>query len=218
MCLGLFLVSCGKSGDQPADLSRYYFPLDAFPPEGMTYTYRNLADPMAGPEIWKYRKKADHVLESINYGSRQEVVQKQYDHIVSNGVVTDSLFLFFEDSTGGNQLRAVNVLSPNRFPFQPGDTSRVWLTKLEWWQPDDSLHVVLERRRRFIEHTTWTDHGKAIPAVRFKTEDAFETERDGWTSSAWTGEEVYALDIGLVYYRRKISDQLSLEFELASRK
>jgi hypothetical protein len=60
--------------------------------------------------------------------------------------------------------------------------------------------------------------GKSIPAVRFTTEDTFETEKDGWTSSAWTGEEIYAKGIGLVYYRRKFSPQLSIEFELESRK
>ena len=66
-------------------------------------------------------------------------------------------------------------------------------------------------------HTTWMDHGKSIDAIRFKTEDKFETEQEGWTTSAWTGEEIYALDIGLVHYRRDISDKLHLEFNLESR-
>ena len=57
-------------------------------------------------------------------------------------------------------------------------------------------------------------NGKSIPAIRFSTDDTFETERDGWTSTTWSGEEIYARGIGLVYYRRKISDQLSLEFSL----
>jgi len=34
----------------------------------------------------------------------------------------------------------------------------------------------------------------------------------------WTGEEVYARDIGLIYYQRDISASMRLEFELASRK
>ncbi|MFZ1561631.1 MAG: hypothetical protein WAT37_16975 [Saprospiraceae bacterium] len=108
----------------------------------------------------------------------------------------------------------VKILSPHRLPFQPGDSTKVWLTHLEWNQPLDSLHIVLQRRRRFVGDITWEMDGKSIPAIRFRTEDTFETERDGWTSSTWSGEEIYARGIGLVYYRRKISDMLSLEFEL----
>jgi hypothetical protein len=43
----------------------------------------------------------------------------------------------------------VRVLSANRFPFDATDSTKVYLTRLEWWQPEDSLHVILERRRRF---------------------------------------------------------------------
>jgi hypothetical protein len=46
-----------------------------------------------------------------------------------------------------------------------------------------------------------------------RTEDTFETESVGWTNSAWTGEEIYAMHKGLVYYKRKISDDMTLEFE-----
>jgi hypothetical protein len=218
MYLGVFMISCGKPAQQVNDLSAYYFPIDAFPAQGMLYTYHNLVDTSAEREVWRHIKKADGLLESINYNSDQEVVQKQYDRIVTNGVITDSLLLFFEDSMGLTQYRQVNMISPHRFPFDPGDSSKVWLTHLEWWQPEDSLHVVLQRRRRFAGPTIWNDHGKSVPAVKFRTEDRFETERDGWTTTEWTGEEIYALHIGLVYYRRDISDQLKLEFELESRK
>ena len=88
------------------------------------------------------------------------------------------------------------------------DSSKVWLTHLEWYQPEDSLHIVLQRRRRYIGPTRRMDHGRAIPAVRFQTEDTFETEAVGWTTSTWTGEEIYALHLGLVHYQREIADRL----------
>lgn len=217
MCLGILITACKQVDDSRDDLSRYYFPFDSFPPEGMVYTYRNLQDSFAAPEVWRHIKKGPGLMESINYGLEDDIVQRQYDRLVENGVVTDSLLLYAMDSTGHREHIKVRLPSPHRFPFEVGDSSSVWLSKMEWWQPDDSLHIVLERRRKFMEFTTCYDHGKVIPAVRFSTEDTFETEADGWTSTSWVGEELYALDIGLVYYKRVISNNMIIEFTLDDR-
>ena len=229
MCCSIFIMACGHPGSRMEDISRYYFPLDSFPPAGMVYTYRNVKDPEGKPEIWRHVRKADGLLESTNFNliydfdsSNPEpdtvMVQRQYDRMASNGVITDSLILYAQDSTGSVRNIPVHIISPNRFPFVPVDSSNTWLTHMEWWQPGDSLHVILQRRRRFMGHTTWNNKGHSYAAVRFRTDDTFETERDGWTISSWTGEEIYALNIGLVYYKRNISPELKVEFELEDRK
>ena len=217
MCLFILISACKSPDDATQDLSRYYFPLDSFPPDGMVYTYRNIQDSLAAPEVWRHIKQGPGLLESINYGFGEDIVQRQFDRIVDNGVVTDSLMLYAADSTGMREQIRVYLPSPHRFPFDVSDSTSVWLTKMEWWQPDDSLHIVLERRRKFDEFTTWEHNGKSTPAVRFSSEDTFETEAKGWTSTKWTGEELYARDIGLVYYKRVISDKMVIEFELESR-
>lgn len=214
MCLGLINTACKPTDKEPTDYSAYYFPVETFPQEGMEYRYKNLRDPAAGPEVWRHIRRGQGLIESINYGLEQQVVLRQFDRIVSNGIITDSIHLYSLDTTGRQQQIRVKILSPYRFPFQPGDSTKVWLTHLDWYQPGDSLHIVLQRRRRFAGDTTWNMDGKTIPAVRFLTNDTFETERDGWTSSVWSGEEVYAKGIGLVYYKREISKELILEFEL----
>ncbi len=218
MCFFIMITGCRQADDTGMDLSRYYFPIDSLPPDGWVYVYENLQDTLADSEVWRHVRTGPGLLESTNYGFGEEIVQKQYDRVVSNGIVTDSLVLFAADSIGERKITKVEVLSPHRFPFVPGDTLSVWLTKMEWWQPEDSLHIVLERRRTFREMTTWHWNGQDLPAVRFRTEDTFETEADGWTSSHWHGEELYARDIGLVYYKRVIAESMQLEFELASRK
>jgi len=193
----------------------------------MVYTYRNVRDPEGKPEIWRHVRLGDQKLESTNFNLIYDFdnanpvpdtvfVQRQYDRMASNGVITDSLVLFTEDSTGLVSSIPVHIKSPNRFPFIPVDSSNIWLTHMEWLQPEDSLHVNLQRRRRFMGHTTWTNKGISYPAVRFRTDDTFETERDGWTITSWTGEEIYALNIGLVYYKRNITPELKVEFELES--
>lgn len=227
MCMGIFIMSCGQPGGKTENISAYYFPLDSIPPGGMVYTYKNLRDPEGKPEIWRHVRKGDRLLKSTNFNliydfdSDNQVpdtvmVQTQYDRMASNGVITDSLFLFAEDSTHSVRKIPVHIISPNRFPFIPVDSTNIWLTHMEWWQPEDSLHVNLQRRRRFMGNTTWYHNGISYPAVRFRTDDTFETERDGWTITSWTGEEIYALNIGLVHYKRNITPELKVEFELES--
>lgn len=217
MCWGLINTSCRQPSVRPESYADFYFPIDEMPENGMRYTYRNLRDTIGDFEIWEYRKTGEGSMEAINFDHEGEVVQHQYDRVISNGVVTDSLLLFYADSTGARRKTKVRIHSPHRFPFEPGDSTQQWLTHLEWWQPEDSLHVVLQRRRSYAGDTLWTWQGKSYPAVRLKTRDTFETERDGWTESAWTGEEWYAQSLGLVYYRRDISPQLVLEFGLTAR-
>ena len=226
MCLCIIITGCSEKWDKQTDYSDYYFPVKSFPKEGMIYTYKNLRDPEGGkPEIWHHVRKTDGLLESTNYSliydfnsanpvPDTEMVQRQYDRITGNGVVTDSLVLYAKDSSGTVRHFRVHILSGNRFPFVPGDSTNTYLSHMEWWQPEDSLHVDLQRRRKFMANTLWLHDGKSYPAVRFKTEDTFETERDGWTISSWDGVEIYALNIGLVYYKRNISPELRVEFEL----
>ena len=229
MCLGIFIMACGKPQTMEQNISNYYIPLDSLSKGDMVYTYRNIKDPEGKPEIWRHVLKGDGLLESTNFNLIYDfdssdpvpdtiLVQRQYDRMAGNGVITDSLILYSTDSTGTVRHIPVHVISPNRFPFVPVDSTNIWLTHLEWWQPEDSLHVVLQRRRRFMGHTTWHHKGQSYPAVRFKTDDTFETERDGWSVTSWTGEEIYALNIGLVYYKRNISPELKVEFELEDRK
>jgi hypothetical protein len=214
MLLGLFFFSCTAGKKEVSDLSDYFFQADEFPPDGLTYTYANQRDSLAPPEIWHYQKIAPGRMESINYAPDGRMIQQQYDRFVPNGVLTDSLILYSVDSSGETLRIPVKVISPNRFPFDAVDSTKVWLTHLDWFQPGDSLHIVLQRRRRFMGYTAWMDHGRAVPAIRFRTEDTFETESEGWTSSAWTGEEIYARHLGLVYYKRNISAEMTLEFNL----
>jgi len=214
MCLGLINTACAPTDKPPTDYSAYYFPVASFPEGGEVYIYRNLQDTTAEPEVWKHIPRGKGLIESINYGKDSQVILRQYDRIVDNGILTDSLRLYSPDTTGELKTINVKILSPHRFPFQPGDSTKVWLTHLDWYQPGDSLHIVLQRRRHYDGDTTWTFKGKTIPAVRFRIDDTFETEKDGWTSSAWSGEEIYAKGIGLVYYKRRISEELVLEFQL----
>ena len=214
MCFLIIIASCKERAELGTDLSDFYLPLDSLDGEGSRYIYKNLIDSNREPEIWQHIKTSEGQITSINYDHVQQVVQKQYERVVETGVLVDSLVLFFYDSTGIATSIPVKVHSANRFPFGVPDSTVVWLSHFEWWQPGDSLHVILERRRSFDGDTIWNWGGKEVPAVKFHTSDKFETEQVGWTTSGWEGQEIYAKGIGLVYYRRDISPQLRLAFQL----
>lgn len=225
--LSLVIFSCRKQDTAQTDGSAYlpsmsgkyrdyYLPLASLPAEGKVYTYKSLLYPDAVREVWRHTRQGDNGILSVNYDPSGEPVLWQYDRIVENGILADSLIILYRDSMDNAITTKVTIHSPNRFPFAASDTSQFWLTHFEWWQPTDSLHIVLKRQRYFVADTTWNWMGTSMPALRFRTEDSFETERDGWTTSAWTGEEIYVKDLGMVYYRRNISEEISLEFELES--
>lgn len=215
MCSLIIVVSCREPKERDIeDLSAYYLPHAALDDRGLVYSYRNLVDPSFGPEVWQHSKTSEGHITSINYDQSQQVVQKQYERVVSNGVLIDSLVLYASDTLGRTISYPVRVISPHRFPFQVADTAQVWLSKFEWWQPGDLLHVVLQRRRQFEKDTVWSWQGKEVPAVKFSTTDILETEEVGWTTSEWKGTEIYGRGVGLIYYRRDISESMRLEYEL----
>ena len=214
MCWGLINMACKQPMAPQNDYSDYYVPVETLPGEGVVYRYRSILDSLAPPEIWKHTRLGPGRLESINYAPDGSTILRQYDRVVATGVLTDSLILFVADSTGIRSPVKVNVISPYRFPFQPVDSSKVWLSHMEWFQPADSLRIVFQRRRQLDADTIWHHKGNEVPAVRFKVEDTFETEEVGWTSSTWNGVEIYAKGIGLVYYKRRISDEIVLEYVL----
>ncbi|MDQ3015927.1 MAG: hypothetical protein M3R25_04285 [Bacteroidota bacterium] len=211
----LILGSCKEKGQEESGLAAYYLPYQSFPSEGMTYTYRSRLDTL-NREIWKHIPSSGTTITSINYDNNQQVVQKQYERIAGDGVYVDSLTLFFPEPGRVIEM-PVKVVSPRKLPFDAAATPNEWVTQLDWIQPGDSLHVVLARGRKFAGDTTWMFDGKKHDAIIFNLTDKFETEQVGWTSSEWTGKEIYAKGIGMVYYLRQISPRMKLEFELERR-
>ena len=214
MYSALIVTACKERPETNEGLTKYYLPADELGEQGIDYIYRSKSDTNLPPEIWRHIQTSEGHITSINYDHNQQVVQKQYERVVGNGVLIDSLHLYFYDDSGRTITLPVKILSPNRFPFDAVDSTKIYLTHLEWVQPGDLLHVILERRRQFMGDTTWNWNGKTLPAIRFKVQDKFETEQVGWTTSGWKGEEIYAEGLGLVYYRRNISEHMILEFEL----
>jgi hypothetical protein len=81
----------------------------------------------------------------------------------------------------------------------------------------DSVRVILNKTRRVVGRELFYFEGEEVPAVRVETREILETETEGFTETEWTGTEIFAQDIGLVYYRKKINEQFTLEYTLKRR-
>lgn len=211
--LSIALLWACTPSQREISVAEYYYPLTNPDTDGVMYVFQNVSDSLGAGERWRIRWLNENVLLSENVDADGQVILRQRERRVATGILMDSL-VFFSNTKGLPPVQA-RIHDGNRLPFTVTDTAAVYLTHLEWWQPDDSLHLVLKRRRKFAGDTIWTWQGKALPALRFTTRDQLETERDGWTTSMWTGEEIYAKGIGLVYFRRDISTQFRLAFQLA---
>lgn len=211
MLIGVSLLAC-RSSDAGQDLVAYYYPIDDLPSEGLVYRYSSLVDSLPGEETWRLTRSAEGNLVSENIDPDGRILLRQVDRRVASGILTDSLTLFPPQPAGTSV--PVTIHAGNRFSFDRSDSTATFLTHLEWWQPGDSLHIVLQRRRQLAGDTTWTWQGKSRPAVIWRTDDQLETERDGWTNSGWLGKEVYARGIGLVYYERQVNTGFNLKYAL----
>src|SRR5687767_11627387 len=114
MYISIILTSCAKKEEMPEDLSGYYLPIQSLGGSGVEYAYRSLADTTLPREVWKHVNTSTGLITSINYDERQHVVQKQFERVVENGVLIDSLHLYYYDSLQGSIILPVRILSPHR--------------------------------------------------------------------------------------------------------
>ena len=73
------------------------------------------------------------------------------------------------------------------------------------------------KNRRFAGDTVIRYQGLTYNAVKFDLRELFEYDKEGVLEQEYTGEEIYARGLGLVYYRKDIADDFQLEYRLVDR-
>lgn len=205
-----------------ADISEYYFPVNKLG-EGKVYEYRFVGKPEVMPEYWLHERKKDaaegkkgNFFESTLYGANMEVRQFVREEIVSNGVLLDNLQLYFKDSTGNQAQVAPVIISPNVYPFDVKDTTLKYYYKIFFKNPFDTLQTTyLTRSRTFKGKKQYRYKGKEVDCVEFALEEKYVDDREGRWEKVIYGTELYAKGIGLVYYKKGLQKEFTLEYELA---
>lgn len=208
------LFACKQ--EKGIDLSGYYYPLDQIG-ESATYVYQPVADSLAGPVEWQYsveQKERKTLLRGENLDLQGRPIQIHEEEIIRSGAVLRSLTLVDYDSAGVETKKIAEVEGNVLFPFYVIDSTLVYFYKVNWDQQKDSLKMALTRNRRYMGKTAYTIDGQSFECVQFQLRELLTTDRIGMTKSQWSGVEIYAKGIGLVYYKKEISPSYILEYQL----
>jgi len=217
----LFALSCFSCTDQTRNIQSYYLPLEEIK-DGLVYEYQAVNNDSLAPFYWYFRltEKPDRtILTSTYYDYSFTVQQLSNEEVVSTGVILDDLFLYATDTlTGKQQQNPVRVEWDNAFPFEVTDSTNAYLYKIYWTDSENpNQKVRLIRNRHFMGNAVYTYKGKEIPCVRFLVKELLEVEEEGFQELQFQGEELYAKDIGLVYYKKSFDGEVVQEYELIDR-
>jgi hypothetical protein len=214
--LGVTMSSCDKS----VDMSSYYFPVDQLK-NGQYYNYVSVNDTRLPDDQWLYHsydRDSQTVLISKAFDYDGEVTQVIVESVSTLGILADTVTLFLKDSLGKDVVVSAKVSKRAVFPFyrNPEDTL---IYSIMWVDPEDQLEYTFSRKRVFKGDTTYDINGEALDAIRFDLIESLETfwVHDGTTSSEWSGSEIYAKGVGLVYYIKRISPEFTREYRLDRR-
>lgn len=214
-----FLSSC-EPGDGRRDIRDYYFPLKALA-DGLVYEYRPVSNDSMTPVYWYYRSfRQDEGIFLTGTYYEYDLVPLQFirEELVRNGMLLDDIYLYEPDSAGRQLKVPVDILAGNAFPFEVSDSSGVFLYKIRWQPPSDpGATMTLIKNRRFLGDTTLTAGGETYTGIAFEVRELFEREKNGVFEQEFSGLELYAKGVGLVYYKKEVTENLVLEYYLADR-
>ena len=214
----LFLISCSDQQQVSDTLERYYYNYLTFDHTGIVYIYKGLGSQGMPDEIWHYRFDPNFrgsYLHSAMYTPSGDIVQRMKERVTVNGASILSLDLYYMDEEGALQEIIAKTSQERTFSFGAIDDLPHTQYSIEYIDNSaDSVRVILSKERFVDGRTTYMYQGEEVPAVRVLTREVLETETEGFTESEWTGVEIYAQDIGLIYYKKTISADFILEYEL----
>jgi len=215
ICGLLFLFSCQP---QKQNIRDYYYPIADFM-DGKVYEYQAVNDSLA-PFYWYFRttiSRGDTFLTSEYFDHDFVIQQLTNEEIVTNGVILNDFYLYETDSLTGKQLQnRVRVEVDNVYPFEVTDSTGLFLYKVSWKDynnPNQKYRLI--KNRHYMGPDTYTHKGESVDCVRFFNKELLEIEEVGFQELTYNSVELYAKNIGLVYFRKEIDNNVVQEYELA---
>lgn len=212
--------SCGKGDTLSNNSADYYMDALGWTGGGVVYIYEPVDDPSRPEEVWHYRMLPDYrgnYIRSARYDLSGEIVQRSVEHIGRDKAILTSMDLRFvlPDTIIEAEPR---VLKNEAFTFGDINQPLESIMKIDYWDTTgDSVRVILTRRRVIDRVGTYPFEGEERPAIFVKTTEVLETETEGFTETVWNGIEIYVQNVGMVYYKKEISELMELEYRLKER-
>ncbi len=209
------LSSCGKD-DGSRNIESYYFPLEKMK-NGLVYEYQPVGETYDPPIFWHYqsvRQEGSRFLLGRSYDQELSPDQFSREERVDNGMLLAGFRTYEADFSGKKVATQAKIDAANIFPFKVKEPYGVLLSSFHWNPPGDSATITLIKNRQFNGDTAVVFDGKNLPAVKFITQELVDHEKQGHLELEFGGMEVYAKDIGLVYFRKDIEEWL-MQYRLA---
>ena len=216
LALVAIFAACKNDTDGLRNIEAYYYPLSDLQ-DGKVYEYQPLGDESDPPVYWYYKSMAQGgtaYLLGTSYGPTFSPDQFVREERVHNGILLSDFYVYETDAEGKSQQIQAGVEAANVFPFEVKPLGSVVLTSLHWRPLGDTSSITLVRNRQFDSDTTVVFQEKKTPAVKFNTRELVDQEETGHLELEFGGVEVYAKNIGLVYFRKDVSGQRRIEYQL----
>ncbi len=199
------------------DLSAFYFPYEKLE-EGLVYEYEQVGIDSSSSEYW--------LLQSVKEVDSWHLIGKYYDpgynlrqhyrqEIFENGTLIKDYSLFTLDSLGQEVRVDASIKHPNAFPFHLKDSTSILVTEMSWLFSEFPKHrTTIVRNRQYEGRVQFKFEGELKEAIRFNLKELVDDETIGHLETAYNAFEIYAMDIGLVYYYKEVGESITEQFQL----
>lgn len=217
----LVLQAC-QPNDSYRDIRNFYYPLKSLE-SGLVYEYEPLGISPNGTAYWYYRSiiNGNEVNLTGTYYEKELIpLQLSNERLTEAGMVIQDLFLFEKDSTHADrQIQIpVEVVEDDVFPFSVRENGGIFLYHVRWQPPQDSgATIELIKNRRYLGDTTITFQDQEYEAIIFDVKELAAYNKEGSLEQEYDGREIYAKGLGLVYYSKRITEALHLQYQLKDR-
>ena len=206
----------------------YYYPINDLK-DGLVYEYGHPQHDSVAPfynylrivkkkDTTSKRSKPITYLVGMRYNHFFEPEQLTVEERISNGMLLTESILYQTDSMGKQVSMPMEIEVGSAFPFEISKEGGVFVFNVKWHEDDDPEKFTrLIRNRSFGGDTTYQFQGKNYAAVQLNLKEKVETYDEGFVEHDFNGIEIYAEDIGLVYYRKNVTPDLIIEYELKDR-
>lgn len=216
------LISIGGCDffDARRDIKTFYFPMKKLDGKGLVYQFTPANADINQSEYWLIRaeqRDGKQLLITQLFNPDLSVAQTMTEEVFETGTLARSLTLFEPDSASGKP-RAIDVKieESSLFPFKVSDSTGVFLFKISYRPPSDSLSkIYLIRNRRFVGDAPDFDFkGEKIACIALRLKEVIGNEQEGSAEIEGSGEEIYGKGIGLVAYKKDWGKGLKMDFRL----
>jgi len=218
--LVIFVSLSGCRVDHIArEFMAFYYPVYDLQ-QGKVYEYRPVKNDTLPVDYWYYSShEVDEKLHFTGnyYNDRFQVQQFFRETQEMDAMVLSDFILYDTDDKGRQDQIAVEILSKKTFPINFADSTKTFQMGVKWNIPGEvGTTISLTRDRKYIGMSNYTYQGEKIESAIFKTMENIEhfVADDGYLEPSFPGIEIYAKGIGLVYYKKQLSEDVIIEYAL----